>query len=72
MRKQPKSETIAESLNGDWIEVSYDRRGNPDFYMIYFATNGVTIMVCPEEFKAIKELFWSLNKDLETQEYEEY
>ena len=71
MRKQ-HSETIAENDNGDWIEVTYNKRGEPEFYILFFSNNGVTLNVCPEVFKSYKELFWQLTKDLEAETHEEY
>jgi hypothetical protein len=70
MRKN-HMETIAENDNGDWIEVSYDKKGNPEFYVLFFADNMVTITVTPDIFKSIKELFWGLTKDLEFVEGED-
>ena len=71
MRKQ-NSEIISENENGDFIEVIYDRKGNPQCYLIFFADNGVTISACPDTFTTIKQLFWSLTKDLEADSHEEY
>jgi hypothetical protein len=64
MRKR-ESEIIAENDNGDWIELFYDKKGNPDFYVIFFSDNAVTVTMMPEVFASIKELFWSITKDLD-------
>jgi hypothetical protein len=67
-RQKIDCETISENGNGDFIQLSYDRKGKPEYYLIFFADNATTIMVAPEKFKSIKELFWSLTKNLEPDE----
>ena len=64
MRKKLDCEIISEDENGNWIEVTFDKYGDPDFYVLYFADNAVSISVMPEAFKAIKELFGHSTKIL--------
>ena len=55
-----ETKVIVEDDDGNWIQVHFDKEGNPEWYDMFLVENVVCISMSPESFDKLKELFRKL------------